>query len=152
MKPELMGLVVLALLLPMLPGCVERKMLIRSDPEGAPAWVDEEPVGTTPVEVSFKHYGRRRIRVGPITDAEGGVRYMEAERILETVPPWYELFPMDFFSEVLWPGTLVDRHTLDLQLSAPQERYQLRGVGAAREVREEAEEYRRESLSAIPER
>lgn len=150
MKPELMGLVVLALL-PLLAGCVERKMMIRSDPEGAPAWVDEEPVGTTPVEVPFEHYGRRRIRVGPITDEAGSVQYLEAERMLETVPPWYELFPLDFFSEVLWPGTLVDKHRIDVQLSAPEERFQLRGVDAAREVRDEAEKYRRKSLSAIPE-
>lgn len=151
MKPMLSGLIVLALL-PLLAGCVERKMMIRSEPAGAPAWVDEEPVGQTPVEVPFHHYGRRRIRVGPILGEEENVKYLAAERMLETVPPWYELFPLDFFSEVLWPGTLVDTHQIEIHLSAPEERYQLRGLDAAREVREEAEQYRQESLSAIPER
>jgi hypothetical protein len=151
MKRTLIGPIVLAFL-PLLVGCVERKMMIRSEPAGAPAWVDEEPVGNTPVEVPFQHYGRRRIRVGPILGEEENIEYMAAERMLETVPPWYELFPFDFFSEVLWPGTLVDTHQIQIQLSAPQERYQLRGLDAAREVREEAEQYRRESLSAIPER
>jgi hypothetical protein len=46
----------------------------------------------------------------------------------------------------------VDEHHIDIHMAAPQARYQLRGLGAAQEVREEAESYRRESLAGVPER
>ena len=50
-------------------GHVERYIVVQTDPPGAPAWVDEEYVGLTPVTYEFQHYGRRRIRVGPIREA-----------------------------------------------------------------------------------
>lgn len=137
-------------LLPLVAGCVERKMMIRSQPAGAWVWVDEEPVGKTPVALPFKHYGRRTVRVGPITDEEGNVQYVATERMMETAPPWYQLFPVDFFSEVLWPGTLVDEQEIEIHLPPAEERHTLRGLEAAREVRDEAEKYRRESLSPVP--
>ena len=139
------GLALVALLAT---GCVERKLMIRSNPEGAPAYVDEEPVGETPAEFSFKHYGRRRIRVGPVVDESGSIQYLETERMVETVPPWYETFPIDFFYEVLWPGTMVDKHEVQIHLppTPPREAH---GVDAARKVRDEAEKYREESLSPV---
>lgn len=142
----LAGLTVLVVLTT---GCVERKLMIRSEPSGVPAYVDEEPVGETPVEVPFAHYGRRLVRVGPVVDEYGSVQYRQIERMTETAPPWYELFPIDFFSEVLWPGTLVDKHEVTIHLPRSEE-YTARGAEAAAEVREEAEEYRRESLSVVP--
>ena len=91
-------------------GCVERKLLIRSDPPGAPVWLDEKPLGAAPVEVPFKYYGVSRLRVGPIRDAQGRVQRPAVERMVDIAAPWYEEFPVDFFSEVLWPGTLRDDH------------------------------------------
>ncbi|MFP4176448.1 MAG: PEGA domain-containing protein [Planctomycetota bacterium] len=132
-------------------GCVERKMLIRSDPSGAPAFVDEKPVGKTPVEVPFSHYGRRRIRVGPVTDDSGNVQHLESERIYETAPPWYQRFPTDFFTEVLWPGRLVDEHEIELRLTPMSPQYVPSGSDTARQIKQEAEEYRHESLRGISE-
>ena len=44
-----------------LPGCVERRYTIRTDPPGALAIVNGEEIGPTPVSRSFTYYGDREI-------------------------------------------------------------------------------------------
>ena len=95
-------------------GCVERRIVVRSDPPGAPVWIDEQYAGLTPLDWSFAHYGWRRVRVGPLRDEGGRISHAEQEVEVPVRPPWYERFPLDFFSEVLYPRTLVDDHRLDL--------------------------------------
>ncbi|NLW51141.1 MAG: PEGA domain-containing protein [Candidatus Brocadiaceae bacterium] len=95
-------------------GCVERKMYIRSEPAGAPVWIDESYVGMTPLDHSFAHYGLRRVRVGPVRDEDGRLTHEEQVVDWEVEPPWYETFPFDFFAEVLYPEVLLDQHTLPL--------------------------------------
>lgn len=170
-------------------GCVERRINIRSDPartqvkllgtdvkdartwvEGAPVWVDEEYVGLTPVSYRFSHYGRRRIRVGPIRevaeqetsagpdtpdgpvppDETGRVVYGETERIVPIKPPWYEWFPIDFVSEVLIPFKIVDRHEVTFALRPVAADAMPTGQEAARQLIEEAEVFRKKALSPIP--
>lgn len=132
-------------------GCVERRMLIRSDPPGAPVWLDEQMVGVTPVELRFDHYGVRRVRIGPVRDAEGRVQRLATERMVNIAPPWYEEFPIDFFSEVLWPGTVVDVHQVALSLPPVSEQEPLYGEEQAEEVRKQAEEFRKKGSSPVPE-
>ena len=123
-------------------GHVERYIVIQTDPPGAPAWVDEEYVGLTPATCEFQHYGRRRIRVGPIREAaaqeepagtlaeapatEGGhpalpddsgpILFEATERMFVTKVPWYQVFPVDFLYEVLLPTRRVDRHEVTISL------------------------------------
>jgi len=132
-------------------GCVERKLLIRSDPPGAPVWVDERRVGTTPLELHFSHYGQRRIRVGPMRDESGRLEYRAEERVIDVRAPWYEQFPLDFFAEVLWPATLKDAHKVELKLSPASGQPQLYGPQRAEQVREQAEQFRNRALSPVPE-
>jgi hypothetical protein len=90
-------------------GCVERKVLIRSNPPGALVYVDDHEVGITPVAISPIYYGNRKIRL--VKDG------CETKTIIEPMPPpWYEVPPLDFFSENVVPGTLHDSRTLDFQL------------------------------------
>lgn len=109
-------LVALALALPAA-GCVERKFLIRSEPAGAEVRVNGMRVGRTPVEIPFDHYGVVRLEADPVDlDGDG---YPEYEGFSEPFPldaPWYQWFPVEFFSDNLWPGTLVDRHSALLVL------------------------------------
>ncbi len=92
-----------------LAGCVERRMLIRTNPPGAMAYVDDYPVGLTPTATSFTYYGTRRIRL--VKDG------YETETLLQPVsPPWYQIPPLDFFAENLVPGSIRDYHALDYQL------------------------------------
>ncbi len=133
-------------------GCVERKMLIRSEPSGAPVWVDEQYVGTTPLDHPFAHYGVRRIRVGPIRDEHGKLRYDELQREELTDPPWYGKFPIDFLSEVLYPVRLTDDHVLDVFVLKPVGEDPARhGEERVQQVRERAEAFRQRALRTIPE-
>ncbi len=110
-------------------GCVERKVLIRSNPPGALVYVDEHEVGITPVAISPIYYGTRTIRL--VKDG------CETKTVKEPMPPpWYEVPPLDFFSENAIPGTLHDTRTLDFQLQpqgvVPKEELLARAEGLRR--------------------
>jgi hypothetical protein len=100
-------------------GCVERKLLVRTDPAGATVFLDEEYEGETPLEVPFTFYRARMIELRK----EG----FESERFLQPVPPpFYQIVPLDFFVEVLWPFTVVDEHLVERRLRPESpERYDL---------------------------
>jgi hypothetical protein len=90
-------------------GCVERRMTIRSNPPGAVVYVDDYEIGTTPVSTSFTYYGTRKIRL-----VKNGY---ETLTVLQPVSiPWYQVTPIDFFSENIVPGTVRDNRTFDFQL------------------------------------
>jgi hypothetical protein len=132
-------------------GCVERKLVINSDPPGAPVWVDEVFVGATPLEHPFVHYGSRRIRVGPIRDENGKVAYHEEEGVLDVKAPYYEVIPLDFIFECIIPTVYVDEHKVPLfELKPAGPEGELTPDEANRLV-EEAEEFRRKALTSIPE-
>lgn len=131
-------------------GCVERKLLIRSTPSGAPVWLDEQLVGKTPLDHPFKHYGHRRLRVGPLRDEHDVVTHQEKELTVRVAAPWYEVFPIDFFSEVLWPGTLVDEHTVEVTLEAPPADAGGHGEEAAERLIKKAEAFREKALKEAP--
>lgn len=137
-------------------GCVERKMLIRSEPSGVPVWVDERYAGTTlpdgPLEYPFAHYGTRRIRVGPLRDENEKLVYHEMQRVVDIEPPWYETFPIDFFFEVLLPWRLTDEHVLPVfALKKAEEGPQRYDRERIQELREQAEAFRERALRTIPE-
>ena len=87
----------------------ERRMIIRTNPPGALAYVDDNEVGLTPVAISPIYYGNRKIRL--VKDG------YETLTLIQTVPPpWYEIPPLDFFAENLVPGKIRDVRTFDYQL------------------------------------
>jgi hypothetical protein len=84
-------------------------MTIRSNPPGALVYVDDYHVGTTPVSTNFTYYGTRKIRL-----VKDGYETLTVMQPIAT--PWYEIPPLDFFTENLLPGELRDRRTLSYQL------------------------------------
>ena len=134
-----------AVSLGLLTGCVERKLLIKTEPPGAPAWVDEERVGETPATVEFHHYGGRRIRVGPIRNEKGVVVRRDAERMVHLAAPWYEIFPVGFLTEVIWPFQVTDRRVVEFELETPEDAA-AEGEEDARRGLEEAREFREKAL------
>jgi len=95
-------------------GCVERKMIIRSDPPGAAITldgVDTELV--TPAEIPFDFGGTRAV-----TLIAPGKRVLETTAKLED--PWFTYFPLDIGAEFLWPGTILDVQTFDYALESYQ--------------------------------
>lgn len=111
-----------ALLFPLLlalplAGCVERKFLVRSDPPGALVRINGVPAGRTPLEIPFIHYGVVRLEAAPVdVDGDGFPEYEGFSEPFDLRPPWYQWFPLDFFSDNLWPATLRDRHEVILVL------------------------------------
>ncbi len=75
-------------------------------------YVDDYEIGTTPVSRNFTYYGTRKIRL--VKDG------YETLTVMQPIPPpWYQIPPLDFVTEVLVPGELCDRRTLNYHL-APQ--------------------------------
>ena len=117
-----------------LTGCVQRRMTIRTNPPGAMVYVDEHPVGLSPISTNFTYYGTRQVRL--VKDG------YETRTIKQPVsPPWYEIPPLDFIAENFVPGEIRDHHVFDYPLT-PQR------LVPEDEVRGRAEQLRRQTRSA----
>jgi hypothetical protein len=76
-------------------------------------YVDKQPIGKSPISTSFIYYGTREVEV--VAD---GYR---TEKILRKIkPPWYQIPPLDFVSETLWPWELRDERVLDIAMVPSQ--------------------------------
>jgi hypothetical protein len=82
-------------------GCVERRFRVESNPPGAYVYVNNVPVGTTPVDVPFLFYGDYEI-----TLVKEGFQTQQVKQPVST--PWYQYPIVDFFSESLYPGQITD--------------------------------------------
>ena len=91
-------------------GCVQRRMTVRSNPPGALVYVDDYQIGTTPVSTDFIYYGTRKIRL--VKDG------YETLTVRQPFPlPWYQIFPLDFVTENLWPWEIRDERVVDLAMT-----------------------------------
>lgn len=107
------GLLVAALLAAaLLPGCVSRKLFLRSEPAGAEVWLDGRRVGTTPYEEELPGWGTRSLEL-----RLEGRETLRTELALPA--PWYEWWPLDLLAAV-WPWTLEAHRGFDFAL-APAE-------------------------------
>lgn len=84
-------------------GCVHRRMTIRTDPPGALVEVDGERLGLTPVSTDFLYYGTREI-----TLSAPGYETLVVQQPVP--PPWYQVFPIEFFADNLLPVRVTNRH------------------------------------------
>jgi hypothetical protein len=100
-------LLIIAVLLPA--GCVRRRLAVRTNPPGAMVFVDNQQIGTTPCSVDFTYYGTREIRL-----VKPG---FETLTVNQPIPaPWYQIPPLDFFSENLVPTKIQDHRTVSFNL------------------------------------
>jgi len=91
-------------------GCVRKRMTVRTQPAGAMVYIDKQPIGLSPVSSNFTYYGTRSIEL-----VRDGYR---TEKFLRRFnPPWYEIPPLDFLSESLWPYEKRDERIIDVQLT-----------------------------------
>ncbi len=94
-------------------GCVRRRLTVRTNPPGASVFVDKQLIGTSPAATSFVYYGTREIEV-----VRDGYR---TEKVLRTISkPWYQVPPLDFFSETLWPWEIRDEEIIDISMLPAQ--------------------------------
>lgn len=115
-------------------GCVERLLAIHSDPPGAAVYLDGEKVGTTPCEVPYTWYGTRSV----VLELRG---FTLVRQDVVLSPPWWQIIPLDFITDVLIPFVLRDRmsvsYTLDPAPVSPEE---------VHTVLDRADELRRKAL------
>lgn len=116
-----------------LSGCVERIIAVRTEPPGAAVYVDDEKVGVTPCEVRYSWYGTRSLAI----ELEG---YRGVRELVNLRPPWWQIFPLDFVTDVLIPFTITDRVELSYALeparASPREAEEVKRRAA--ELREKA--------------
>ena len=129
-QPFATRLIAFAVLLGLLasPGCVRRRLMVRSNPPGAMVYVDNQLIGTTPCATSFVYYGTREIRL-----VKAGY---ETYTVNQPIPaPWYQIPPLDFVSENLTWKKIQDFRTVtyDLQPQTIVPTEQL--IGRAEELR-----------------
>jgi hypothetical protein len=98
------------LLLALLSGCVERTMVITSEPFGAIVFDERNvPLSATPADKSFTYYGKYRF-----TLVKDGYETLIVEE--SVIAPWYEWGPLEFISENLIPWTVRDVHRFHYKL------------------------------------
>jgi len=92
-----------------LTGCVERKLAINTNPQGAVVFLNDEEIGTSPAAVSFNWYGDYNVRI-----TKEGYETLRTHRKLKR--PLHDYFPFDLFAQIL-PGRTVDscEWSFDLQ-------------------------------------
>ena len=99
-------------------GCVERRLHIRSEPDGATVAVNGTEIGTTPVEWRFHHYGSVRV-----TLRKKG--FETEQQTVRLKAPWYEYPVLDLVSDVIVPVTIKNDHYFAIDLkqreSTPKE-------------------------------
>ncbi len=83
----LVGLVVL-------PGCLERRIQVTSEPPGATVWLNDVEVGRTPLKTGFKYYGTYDVRV-----RKDGYEPIWTPRTANT--PLWEVPPIDLAATAL---------------------------------------------------
>ena len=105
------ALLLLLLCAAALSGCLEQKLTITSEPEGALVLLSDKEVGRTPLTIDFTWYG----------DYDVIVRY--PEKGYETItthatiyPKWYGYPPLDLFTDMM-PWTVSDKRYLHYKLN-----------------------------------
>ena len=98
----------------LLGGCVERRLTINTEPQGALVLLNDEEIGESPVTVSFQWYGDYWVRI-----SKEGYETLNTHRDLKG--PWYDGFPFDFFAQIVNPNRIVDSYEWTFELSPKQQ-------------------------------
>jgi len=77
-------------------GCIERRLMIFSEPTGALVYHNNKYLGPTPVDRWIVYYGKQHFRL----IKEG---YQTLDVVQDYSPPWYEWPGLDLLTENIWP-------------------------------------------------
>jgi len=111
-------------------GCVERKLTINTEPQGAIVVLNDEEVGISPVTVSFEWYGDYNVRI-----SKEGFETLKTHRKLKA--PWYDAFPFDFFAQLVTPKRIVNSYEWTFELSRKQQISREELIKDAEELKEQ---------------
>ena len=118
-------------------GCVHRRMAIESNPVGALVLLDGEEIGYTPISADFTYYGTREV-----TLVKDGYETQTFSATLQT--PWYQRFPLDFFSDNFSPKSITNRHRFFYQLQPKRVDW-----GSTEDLRQRGDSFRSEALHGL---
>ncbi|MFQ5686145.1 MAG: PEGA domain-containing protein [Candidatus Scalindua sp.] len=96
-------------------GCVTRTITVKTNPSNALVYIDDKLAGESPVTIPFIYYGTRKI-VMEKRDEDGRLTHERTTVFEKIKAPVYDIFPLDFFSEVIWPREIEDEHILNYDL------------------------------------
>ncbi len=113
-------------------GCLQRSLSITSEPSGAQLIVNGEAAGNTPAKIIFHHHGTYRMEL-----RKPG--YQPVVEGLRVAPKFYERMPVDFVTDVLWPGKIIDDRKVHYSLKKTPPFEKARVLAAARRAATEAE-------------
>lgn len=103
-----------------LPGCLQRRIQVTTDPAGASVWLNDTELGRSPTDTSFTFFGTYDVRI-----AKEGYETLTTTR--EAVAPWYEYpfidllviaLPWTVETKLDWHFTLEPRKT---EINTPDE-------------------------------
>jgi hypothetical protein len=94
MSSRILTIAPLPLVALVLTGCVERRIEITSEPSGALVWLNDQQIGQTPTEATFRFHGVYDVRL-ELDGFEPLITEASAS------PPIYEHAPLDLFAEAL---------------------------------------------------
>lgn len=116
-----------------LTGCVQRRLTVRSNPSGALVYVDDVEIGHTPVSIPFTYYGTRTIRLEKD-------RFQTVEVQQEIKAPWYQVPPIDFIADVLWPVEIRDEREVRIDLQPLQPTNEIQVLERANQTRQNSQQ------------
>ena len=111
-----------------LTGCVQRRLIVKTQPEGAFVSVGNQPVGYTPLSVPFTYYGTRDFKI-----EKDGYQTINTQQRIRT--PWYLTFPVSFFTENFSPREIRDERVFDFQLQPKTMTDENELIGRANDLR-----------------
>jgi hypothetical protein len=82
-------------------GCVEQRYVVTTDPPGAVVLRNGQLLGQSPADDHFVYYGTYHF-----TMFLDGYETLQVDQHIPA--PWYEYFPLDFFSENVIPWKIQD--------------------------------------------
>jgi hypothetical protein len=96
-------------------GCVTRSITVKTNPSNALVYIDDELIGESPVSMPFTFYGTRKVMIER-KDEDGVLTHERTIAFEKIKAPVYEIFPLDFFSELVWPFKIKDDQVLSYNL------------------------------------
>jgi hypothetical protein len=106
-------------------------MTIRTEPAGALVFLNDQEVGRSPASVDFLWYGDYDL----ILRKDG---FQTLQTHVKVTEPWYQIPPIDFVAEVLWPWWIHDTRSYDFALLPAETPDREEVLQRAQETRERA--------------
>ena len=89
-------------------GCVERKLTVTSEPDGALVFLNNQELGRTPLTRDFTWYGNYDVQL-----RREGYQTLKTEHSL--IAPWWQWVPFDLFADVT-PFWWKDERTISFRM------------------------------------